>query len=493
MIARGTTLLAAGALCLAACGDDEQIDTADAPPPMIDAARADAEPPMPDADVFTPPAPVALPLSPAGPDQLQAAIVGPGGTFFYLAGFGATGVATTDPRNVLVIKMNADGTLDPAFGGGSGIAVTPFDFRGGGDEIDLVTQSDGKVLVSATVANLTNPADHDVVVARFGTDGVLDATFGNAGVVRLDLNTALDPGTGTLQGMDAARAIGVDGMNRIYVHAAQRGETPAGRTDTDFAVIRLDADGDPDNSYGDNSKFLLDITGGTPAASLAATPRAIRVLSDGSVLASGYTTNPSLSTGPQAVLYKLDPDGELDPAFATGGLFHDLVLSIQTEVYGFAVHGSSLVTGGYGRDSGDQNDWVSLRFDTTTGARDTTWGGAPNGAVVHDVSGAMVGDNCRGAAALPGGKTLLFGSTGPSNLPSQDAVFAVLAAGGTLDPDYGDGVHSFAFGGGTGGNDQLWGAAATADTALLVGYRGAGATQTTASNDDAYVILLPLR
>ena len=489
MTARGMTLLAAGTLCLAACGDDESIDNADAPPPGIDAARADAEPPMVDADTFTPPTPIAVPLSATGPDQLFGATPAPGGGF-YVAGFAADGVAATDPRLVTVARLTAAGALDTTFGGGDGIATTTFDFRGGSDEVDLALQSDGKILVSATIASNTNPADRDVAVIRLDTAGALDPTFAIDGLRRLDLSTALDPGTGILQGMDGARAIGVDAMDRIYIHAVQRGEEPAGRTDTDFALIRLDADGDPDNSYADNSKFLLDLTGGgPPTVSLSATPRAIHVFADGSVIASGYTTNSAFSVGPQPVLYRLEPDGDPDPGFAAGGVFFDVVLAMQTEVYGFAVHGGNLVTGGYGRDTGDQNDWISLRFDTATGARDLTWGGTTNGAVVHDVSGAMIGDNCRNAVGLPDGKTVLVGSTGPSNDPAQDAVFAVLSATGTLDPAYGDGIHGFD----VGGNDAFWVGALSGSNAILAGYRGAGTMQTTAANDDAYVVILPVR
>jgi hypothetical protein len=175
------------------------------------------------------------------------------------------------------------------------------------------------------------------------------------------------------------------------------------------------------------------------------------------------------------------------------------VLSTQTEVYGMAVHagdgGTHVVTGGYGRESGEQNDWVSLRLDAVTGARDLEWGGAPGGAVLIDVSGAMVGDNCRGAIALPGGKTALIGSTGPSNMPAQDAALAILDTTGRLDTAYGDGVHTFALGGGEGGNDQFWGGAVSGAHLLLIGYRGGGPadTQSETANDDAYALVVPLQ
>jgi uncharacterized delta-60 repeat protein len=487
-----TVLLAAGTFCLTACGDDENPMRPDGPP-QVDAPSQPDGPGTPDAAPFVAPTPIAVPLSAAGPDQLMAAAAGPGGSF-YLAGWAAVGIATTDPREVLIAKVDAAGALDTSFGGGDGIATTPLVFRGGNDEIDVVVQGDGAIVVSATVANEANTADRDVALVRLDAQGVVDPGFGDAGVRQVNLNDAFDPGGGNpLVGLDSARGLALDATGRIYLHALQRGEVPADRTDTDFTVVRFTADGDVDDTFGTDGKHLLDITGGIAAESLNATARAIHVQADGGVIASGYTTNPSFGANPQPVLYKLDTAGVLVPEFATGGLFHDIVLTVQTEIYGFAVHGTHLVTGGYGRESGDQNDWISLRFDVATGARDTAWGGTANGAVVFDPSGALIGDNCRNALALPNGKTVMIGSTGPGNMPPmQDAVFAVLSPTGTLDEMYGDGVHTYQFAGGMPGNDQLWGGGVSGTNAALVGYKSPGATQATDNNDDAYVVILPV-
>jgi uncharacterized delta-60 repeat protein len=486
-----TILYAAAALGFAACGDNADPSNADAPPgPTADAPDEpdpDAEVPPADAAPFVAPTPFGIPVSATGPDQMQAAAPAPDGAF-YIAGFAAQ--TPTGARNLLLIKTTTTGP-DPEFGTG-GLAFTTVEFRGGNDEIDLAVQPSGAILLSATIADETVAADRDIAILRFTAEGDLDPTFGDDGIARVDLNAAIDNGSGTLVGADAARSLAVDATGRIYLHAAQRGEVPAGRTDTDFSVTRLTVDGELDDTFGDGGTFVLDLTGGTPAASLSATPRRVFVLANGNVLGTGYTSNPSFGAGPQPVLFELDPDGELVDGFAEGGVFHDIVLAVQTEVYGGAIHGNSIVTGGYGREAGDQNDWVSMKFDLTTGARDTNFGGAPNGAVTIDPSGTMVGDNCRGAYALPDGRTLLIGSTGPGNMPAQDAVFAVLAADGTLDPAFGDGVHQYAFGAGEGGADQLWGAAVSGDHAIIVGYAGAGMTQTETLNDNSWGVLLPL-
>ena len=324
---------------------------------------------------------------------------------------------------------------DLSFGGGDGIATTALAFVGGAGEIGIGVQKSGKIVISATVANAAVPADRDVAVARLNPDGTLDMTFGDGGVRVLDFNSALISGT-TVTGADAARGLALDAKGRIYIIGAQRGEglfNGAARTDIDFVITRLSKNGDVDDDFGTGGKHVLDIRGVAPNFTpSAATPRGIQVLADGSVIGAGYAGTEGL-VGAQPVLYKLDTHGDLVSAFADNGVFHAQVLDLQTEVYGIAIHDTHVVTAGYGRDSGTTNDWVSLRFNLTTGSVTQTWGDAPKGAVLIDPSGTVLGDNCRNAVALPGGKTVLVGSTGPGNMPAQDAAFAVLDADGHLD------------------------------------------------------------
>jgi uncharacterized delta-60 repeat protein len=273
----------------------------------------------------------------------------------------------------------------------------------------------------------------------------------------------------------------------IFVHAASRGlgNAAAGglRLDTDFTVVKLTSTGAVDTTFGTDGQFRLDILE-SPAA-----PRGIRALDDGTLLASGYASDSGVGTT-QPVLYKLTAAGALDTTFDGGGVFHDIVLAVQTEIYNFAIHGTKVVTAGYGRNTGTTNDYVSLRFDLQTGVRDLTWGSL-NGAVVFDPSGAMLGSNCRNGTALPDGKTLMIGSTGPANMPAQDAVFAVLDASGKLDTAYGSGIHKFPLG--ANGNDQFWGGAVSGDQVSVVGYHGGGAAPTEANNDDAYGVVFTVQ
>lgn len=490
---------------LAACGDDPKAQPADAAvtPDATsgDAAPGDATPGDATVGPYTPAKEKLVPLSATGPDQIQSVATGPDGKF-YLGGFFAQ--TLTGPRILTLLRVTSAGAGDPSYGNGGGVAFVPSPavfFQGGDDEIDVATQADGKIVMSATVANATNPADHDIALVRFLPTGALDRTFGAAqtGFVVVNLNDAL-VGTGDPIGRDAARGLAVSDAG-IFVHAVSRGlgTAPGGgdRTDTDFTVVKLTLDGVIDETFGDQTaagrkgQFRLDLAGSD------ADVRGIVALGDGTLVAAGSATSTLVGGTTQPVIYKLTAAGALDLSFHATGIFHEVVLAVQTTVAAIAIEDGKLVTGGSGRATGAANQFVSLRFDLATGARDLTWGGTTTGVVAFDPSGSQLDSSCHGAAALPGGKTLLIGSTGPANQASQDAVFAVLDAAGKLDPAYGTGINTYKFKASAtdtvDGADQLWGAAVSGEKFAILGYKGAGATQTEAVNDDSYGALVDIQ
>jgi uncharacterized delta-60 repeat protein len=477
---------------LSGCGDN----LAGTDAGMPDSSMTDAPPDS--STPFTPPTPFSFGLSATGPDQIQSAWPGPNGTF-YAAGFAAA--TPTGDKLLTVTRRTATGAADTTFGT-NGIVTTTVVARGANSEINVVTQSDGKIIVSTTtpaaVANLMDAADNDIALVRLATNGDLDTSFGVNGIRVVSFNESyLEPGTTpTVRGRDGVRRIAIGPNNQIFVHGYQRGEgTIAGgitpRVDTEFVVARFTADGALDLAYGGgDGKFVYDIFIAATNTHTSATPHVMLPLADGSAIAGGYANTPAVGSTVQPVLFKVNATGTaLDTTWATQGLFHDSVLALQTEIYNVARHGDNLVSAGYGRNSGTANDWVSMRFNANTGVRDTTWGGTTNGAVVFDPSGAMLGSNCRNAIALPGGKTALVGSTGPGNMAVQDAVFAILDATGKLDTTFGTGIVKYMLGGN--GNDQFWGGAVSGNNLLIVGYQGGGASPTT-MNDDAYGVLVTL-
>lgn len=470
--------LTCGLAAAAACGDDKTGNpvTPDASveidaPPVTPDAPPDA-PPTP----FVPPTPSAIALSAEGTDQLLGVTAGPNGTF-YAVGFRAPTTEATADRETVVVKLTATGALDTTWGGGDGIVSHNVIAGGAGEALrSIVVQPSGKIVVFGQAEDEVVAADRDLVLLRFNADGTLDNDFGTAGVVRHDLSTALPNGMGGVTGAEAAWEVATDTTGRLYLHSGQR--AAGTRTDTDFAITRLTVDGELDTNYATGGTFRLDIQ------MSSASVRGLIVLADGSVLGGGYANSTGVGSV-QPVVYKLTPAGELDANFATGGVFHELVLPALAEVYDLVAQGDKFVTTGYGKTTADgTNDLLSLRF-TAAGALDAGWADA--GKLVVDVSGAQLADTSRSLIALPGGRTLLLASRGAT--AGNDAAFAVVDDTGAYDADFGGQFHALDLGG---GGDQFWAAAVSGSNVLMVGHKGAGAMPTATNNDDAFVALMPL-
>ncbi|MBK7556057.1 MAG: hypothetical protein IPI55_16060 [Flavobacteriales bacterium] len=124
---------------------------------------------------------------------------------------------------------------------------------------------------------------------RFLTDGTLDASFGNAGVVITDLGNGL--------GLQTPQTLRIMARRRIVLAGTGNGVP---------FVARFTANGVPDNTYGTGG-----VAWGTVAASVA--PMAMR--SDGSVVAGG-----SFANGERSVVVAFTADGLPDATFGNGGV-----------------------------------------------------------------------------------------------------------------------------------------------------------------------------
>src|SRR6185295_18018276 len=116
--------------------------------------------------------------------------------------------------------------------------------------------------------------------------------------------------------------------DRLVVHG---GQVRSGATDTDFALVRLNADGTRDQNFGTNGVVTLDTQLNTTASDNAS-PRNVTILpgTDG-VIGAGYRPLAGHDTAP--VLWKVTDAGVVDTSFGVNGVFSDAVLPEQTEAY----------------------------------------------------------------------------------------------------------------------------------------------------------------
>jgi uncharacterized delta-60 repeat protein len=193
--------------------------------------------------------------------------------------------AGTDGSAFAFVRYNGDGSLDSTFGSG-GKVVTPIGANAGVSA--LLLQPDGKLVAAGSSSA---GGDADFALARYDTDGTLDATFGSGGVVTTDFG-------GNDHGFDAL----LQGDGKIVV---------AGAVDSvgDVALACYNADGSLDSTFGSGGKVTTDLGVDLTRAS------GVGLDSAGNIVAGG-----TFFTTPKAFLVlRYTPTGSLDPTFGSGG------------------------------------------------------------------------------------------------------------------------------------------------------------------------------
>ena len=136
-------------------------------------------------------------------------------------------------------------------------------------------------------------------VLRYLSNGTVDPSFGDAGLVLIDLLGPSQPG--------AAMALRIQSDGRIVVAGFGTPEEHA-----DFAAVRLDPQGVLDTSYGVSGKRLLDFPGAGEDKALALTLDA-----DGNAILAGHS---QYNFAVARVLAEVSPTGVPDAARGPAGL-----------------------------------------------------------------------------------------------------------------------------------------------------------------------------
>lgn len=263
--------------------------------------------------------------------------------------------------------------------------------------------------------------NHDVWVARFGSDGKLDPSFATAGVFKYDF-------TKPLGGAESVEAVLVQPDGRIVLGGGYWREDNLKRSGF---LIRLLADGALDPSFG---------SGGIALASSFSFVRALRVLASGAIVAAGDKCTGGDITCLAAVGRFSGTDGSADTSFGVAGSATSTLGGVDsTHAYAAAAVGSSVTIGGTTHGATPGNDVGLARYAS---ALDPSFG-VGGVKIFNDASTEAV------RAMVPHGTGLLLaedpivGSAsqfvvariGPSGAP--DASFGV--AGRLVDPFSGNG------------------------------------------------------
>lgn len=122
----------------------------------------------------------------AGSEQINALIVQKNDNKIIAIGNTAVG---PNPRNLAVVRYNPDGSIDTMFGTNG---VTIVDSGAADVHSSVALQEDNKIV---TVGTATGGVS-SIMLARLNSDGTRDLTFGNNGIVLTNLSSATDTGVG---------------------------------------------------------------------------------------------------------------------------------------------------------------------------------------------------------------------------------------------------------------------------------------------------------
>jgi uncharacterized delta-60 repeat protein len=228
------------------------------------------------------------------------------------------------------------GDVDATFGVGGWASVAP------DDEVsryanDALLQADGRIVVVGHIA--AGRRDARFAVWRLLTNGSLDPSFGEHGLVLLDLGVQ----------RSEALAVDVTSDGRLVV---------AGRSEDDPIIVRLEADGDLDATFGDAGMAILRLDRITRTT-------AVEVAPTGSVLVGGHF-GPYLGERRGGFLARLAEDGTPDPTFGTDGIellsarFGDLAVDSRGRIMVLEVSG--------------YDDWFAIERRSADGELDPSFG-----------------------------------------------------------------------------------------------------------------------
>ena len=328
----------------------------------------------------------------ADEDFVNSIVIQPDGKIV-VAGASFTG---TD-GDWLVMRYNADGTLDTTFDGDGRSII---DHGSWSNEFGAVTlQTDGKI-VAAGWSNLG--ADHEFAVVRYNSNGSLDTTFDGDGIATTNFNTNDDQADGV--------AIQTDG--KIVV----AGRSNNGSND-DFAVARFNSNGSLDTTFDTDGMLTTNFSGQDRARDLA-------LQTDGKIVVIGQIGSGGADIG----LARYNTNGSLDTTFDGDG-------KVNTDFFGFADQGREVAIQTDGKivvasriHNGVDEDFGVTRYNTN-GSLDTTFD--TDGKVNTEISGEDMGE---GVALLNDGRILVVGRSGLG--VNQDFALVRYNSNGSLDTTF---------------------------------------------------------
>lgn len=241
------------------------------------------------------------------------------------------------------IRYTADGQLDTSFGtDGRFIISIPDVFLSFAK--DMVIQPDGKIVIAGM--DVAESGNYQCLAVRLNENGTLDETFANNGMAIVFEG----------DGHNFINAVALQSDGKILL-GGHTWVANIPQLQYDFMVVRLNADGTIDNSYGTNGfakarcveggeNYILDMV----------------LAEDGIVYATGYTTD---FDGNDIAVVSFTPDGIINTGFGTTGMIQlDINQSEEAESIAIQQNGR-IIIGGY-LHTNNASEFLMARYFTNS-------------------------------------------------------------------------------------------------------------------------------
>lgn len=262
-----------------------------------------------------------------------------------------------------VARWQADGTADTSFGNAGAITITRFDDLVGQAAYnsvgDVKVDTQGRIVVAVTSQPRSAAGDGlaTFAAARLLASGQPDAAFGDGGA-------RLVPTTKSLE----AAALALDADDGLVIGGSRVVITPTSPPvlQSEFALARIDADGDIDAGFGDAGLRRITFRSGMPPDDACA---ALAIQPDGRIVAAGYSRAPGNTGGFDLAATRLWPDGRLDTGFGNTGNGRFIGPIDLADGFGnfdrieaILWHDQRLIAVGSARSDYDQDEFVAIRL-----------------------------------------------------------------------------------------------------------------------------------
>ncbi len=330
-----------------------------------------------------------------------------------------------------LVHLTASGQLDTSFGVGGEADVTlpstvtaPYSDTEGGPQPNLLIQSDGKIDLVGDIGPANTFSYTETLVEQFNANGTPDTTFGTDGQVILGPNGVAVGGAYFQYG-----ALQADGQIVLAGIAPNPQSTNGSRA---VAVLRLDANGQVDTTYGTNGLAIVygatqaEITG--PGGD-SESPSGLAIQANGQAVVaasmdSGIDNGSENTVTYDSEVFRLNTDGTQDTSLSQAGLQSTTMTS--TNQYGLALqpNGQILVAGKSSASTGSLPVVARLNPDGSLDATATlpaAFSSTDLGAIALEPDGDVLLSN-RGSYALPTGylgTTVKVARLTPSLIPDD--------------------------------------------------------------------------